>query len=209
MSENYFTVKSPVENVITIERSKFICNIKNVSNETEAREFIDLIRKKYSLANHNCYAYIADNKGLNQKFSDDGEPQGTAGMPMLEVLKNKKMFNTVAVVTRFFGGIKLGTGGLTRAYSGSVLQALNVANILNMQKAVRYFVTVDYDGYSKILKALNDKNVLVLNTSFDNQICIDFVIETSMTKTILDKIIDTLNGKIKIEEKESNFFAFN
>ena len=92
MSYEFCTVKGEKENLIVIERSKFICNIKGVENEEEAKEFIDLIRKKHSLATHNCYAYIADDKGLVQKFSDDGEPQGTAGLPMLEVLKNKRIF---------------------------------------------------------------------------------------------------------------------
>ena len=89
MSSGYFTVDGEKENVIVIERSKFICSIKGINNEQEAKEFIEYIRKKHSIANHNCYAYIADDLGLIQKFSDAGEPQGTAGLPMLEVLKNK------------------------------------------------------------------------------------------------------------------------
>ena len=103
MASSYFTVLSEYENTIIIERSKFICYIKHVENEQEAKSFVELIRKKHSLATHNCYAYIADDKGLIQKFSDDGEPQGTAGLPMLEVLKNKRVFKTCAVVTRYFG----------------------------------------------------------------------------------------------------------
>ena len=92
MINGFFTVKEETENVIVIERSKFICNVKGVNNEEDAKAFIDTIRKRHSLANHNCYAYIADDKGLIQKFSDAGEPQGTAGLPMLEVLKNKMVF---------------------------------------------------------------------------------------------------------------------
>ena len=92
MSHEFLTVIEEKENTIIIERSKFICNIKGVDNEEQAKEFVEMIRKRHSLANHNCYAYIADDKGLIQKFSDDGEPQGTAGLPMLEVLKNKRIF---------------------------------------------------------------------------------------------------------------------
>ena len=95
MSDGYFTVAEAKENLIVIERSKFICNIKPVADEDDARMFIEEIRKKHSLANHNCYAYIADDKGLVQKFSDDGEPQGTAGLPMLNVLKNKRMYKNI------------------------------------------------------------------------------------------------------------------
>ena len=121
-------------------RSKFICSIKPVLDEVDAKKFIDTIKKKHSLATHNCYAYIADDKGLIQKFSDDGEPQGTAGLPMLEVLKNKRMFKTVAVVTRYFGGIKLGTGGLTKAYGNSVVECLNTSKILQMEDAMIYIL---------------------------------------------------------------------
>ena len=90
MKNGYFTVDGEFENTIVIERSKFICSVKGINDESEAKQFVEEIRKKHSLANHNCYAYIADEKGLVQKFSDAGEPQGTAGMPMLEVLKSKK-----------------------------------------------------------------------------------------------------------------------
>ena len=146
MISGFFTVKEEAENVIVIERSKFICNVKGVNNEEDAKAFIDTIRKRHSLANHNCYAYISDDKGLIQKFSDAGEPQGTAGLPMLEVLKNKRMYKTVAVVTRYFGGIKLGTGGLTRAYGGSVSECLNKAKIADMQKATVIKILLDYEG---------------------------------------------------------------
>ena len=146
MSYEFFTVNGEKENTNVIERSKFICNIKGVENEDEAKKFIETIKKRHSLATHNCYAYIADDKGLVQKFSDDGEPQGTAGLPMLEVLKNRKMYKTVAVVTRYFGGIKLGTGGLTRAYGGAVVDCLEVAKISTMCQSVLALISPDYEG---------------------------------------------------------------
>ena len=102
--QEYLTVKGEFEKLNIIERSKFICYVKGVDSEDEAKAFIDKIRKEHSLATHNCYAYIADELGLIQKFSDDGEPQGTAGMPILEVLRNRKIYKTVVVVTRYFGG---------------------------------------------------------------------------------------------------------
>jgi uncharacterized YigZ family protein len=141
MSKGYFTVDGETENVIVIERSKFICYLSHCENEEDAKNFISAIKKQNSLANHNCYAYIADDFGLVQKFSDDGEPQGTAGLPMLDVLKAKKLFKTVVVVTRYFGGIKLGTGGLTRAYGGSVVSALEKAEIITMEEGVALSTT--------------------------------------------------------------------
>lgn len=208
MSCGYFTVKEQKENIIVIERSKFICNIKPVNDEEDAKSFVESVRKKYSLANHNCYAYIADDKGLIQKFSDDGEPQGTAGLPMLEVLKSKKMFRTVAVVTRFFGGIKLGTGGLTRAYGGSVAECLSKAKILDMQQSLFYKVNTEYDGYSKILKILSNDDVRITKTEFLNSIAIDFAVKTDAAEKLKDKIIDTFNGKIVIIEEGRGFFAY-
>ena len=208
MSQGYFTIKGETENTIIIERSKFICSIKGVENEQEAKDFIDFIRKKHSIANHNCYAYIADDKGLIQKFSDAGEPQGTAGLPMLEVLKNKRMYKTVAVVTRYFGGIKLGTGGLTRAYGGSVSDCIDRAEVLNMQKAVFIGISPDYEGYSRLLKYLADDNVAVISTEFDNNVNIKLAIKEEYKEDFINKLSDIFNGKIIIKNLGFDYYAF-
>jgi len=208
MKNGYNTVIGETENVIVIERSKFICNVKGVENEEDARTFIDKIKKKHSLANHNCYAYIADDKGLVQKFSDDGEPQGTAGLPMLEVLKNKVMYKTVAVVTRYFGGIKLGTGGLTRAYGGSVSEAINLAKIADMQPSSTYSTIVEYDGYPIILKLLVGDGIKVIDTEFGNSVKVEFALRFDVEKSFLDRAIDSFNGKIKFEKISEGYFPF-
>ncbi len=208
MRSNYFTVVGESENIIVIERSKFICNIKNIENEAEAKDYIEFLRKKHSFANHACYAYIADDKGLVQKFSDAGEPQGTAGLPMLEVLKNKKMYKTVAVVTRYFGGIKLGTGGLTRAYGGSVSEGLKVSKIVNMRDATRIEIVVDYDKYSLLLKFVNYPNLEVLSTEYTNDVRVVIVLRTECVKDFTDKIIDYFNGKVFCNIIGSEYYAF-
>ncbi len=208
MSKGYFTVEKETENTIVIERSKFICSIKPVADEIEAKNFIENVRKKHSLATHNCFAYIADDKGLIQKFSDDGEPQGTAGLPMLEVLKSKKMFKTVAVVTRYFGGIKLGTGGLTKAYGGSVANCLNSCKILQMDDAVIYNVERDYDGYSKLLKVLDTPNVSILETEFLNSVLVKFAVKKDYEEILKNKLIDIFNGKIELLQLENRYCAF-
>ncbi|MBE7083724.1 MAG: YigZ family protein [Clostridiales bacterium] len=208
MRKGYLTVKNECENVIVIERSKFICNIKGIENELEAKEYIEKLRKKHSLANHSCYAYIADDKGLIQKFSDAGEPQGTAGLPMLEVLKSKRMYKTVAVVTRYFGGIKLGTGGLTRAYGGSVSECLTTAQIVDMQQSISFFVKLDYDGYSKLLKILSVPEIVVENTAFENNITVDFSIKEDFAQSVIEKITNAFNGKLKVTEKGRGYCAF-
>lgn len=206
--QGFFTVSGETENVIVIERSKFICYLKGINGEEEAKTFIESIKKRHSMATHNCYAYIADENALIQKFSDDGEPQGTAGLPMLEVLKSKRMYKTVAVVTRYFGGIKLGTGGLTRAYSGSVADALSLASILNMQKGVLLTLIPDYECYSRLLKILDNQNVSVINTDFDNQVKVTLAVKEDYLESFKSKILDTFNGKLDILEIDKGFYSF-
>ena len=208
MSDSYFTVKNETENVIVIERSKFICNIKPVVDEIDAKNYIESLRKRHSLANHSCYAYIADEKGLVQKFSDAGEPQGTAGLPMLEVLKNKKIYKTVAVVTRYFGGIKLGTGGLTRAYGGSVTECLDKAIICDMNKAKVFYVELEYEGYSRLLKVLSNTNVSVLKTEFNNSVIVKFAVKNEYVTKFMVKLTDAFNGKINYIEEGEGFYDF-
>ena len=208
MTRGYFTVKEETENVIIIERSKFICNVKGVENEEDAKSYIDNIRKRHSLANHNCYAYIADDKGLIQKFSDAGEPQGTAGLPMLEVLKNKRMYKTVAVVTRYFGGIKLGTGGLTRAYGGSVSECLNKAKISDMQNATILKILLDYDVYSRLLKYSTNPDVATIKTEFGNGVEVVLAVTSIIADNFILKLIDVFNGRINIQTIDTGFYDF-
>lgn len=208
MRPNYFTVIGESENLTVVERSKFFCNIKGIENEMEAKEYIELLRKKHSLANHSCYAYIADDKGLIQKFSDAGEPQGTAGLPMLEVLKNKKMYKTVAVVTRYFGGIKLGTGGLTRAYGSAVSECLKVSNVVDMCDATIIKIVVDYEKYSRLIKFLSNPDLVVLSTEYDNEVCVKLVIRSNFATDFIDKLVDSFNGKINCNIIGNEYYAF-
>ena len=208
MNKGYLTVSKEVENLIVIERSKFICNIKGIVDEFDAKKYIEQLRKKHSLATHSCYAYIADEKGLVQKFSDAGEPQGTAGLPMLEVLKNKKIYKTVAVVTRYFGGIKLGTGGLTRAYSGSVSAGLELAKIIDVQPIIKINIKPEYDQYSKLLKLLTSPFVAIENTDFTDLINVNIVVKEEFVQSFCIKLSDTFNGKIKFTLGEKGYFAF-
>ncbi len=208
MSYEFFTVNGEKENVNVIERSKFICNVKGVQDEEDAKKFIETIRKRHSLATHNCYAYIADDKGLVQKFSDDGEPQGTAGLPMLEVLKNRKMYKTVAVVTRYFGGIKLGTGGLTRAYGGAVVDCLDLAKISTICQSVLALISPDYEGYSRLIKLLSDQNISVISTDFNNVVDVKIAVKSDYFKEFNKRLLDTFNGKIDIKELGSGYCDF-
>ncbi len=207
MSKDFLTVHGCCENTTVIERSKFICKIKGVENEEQAKEFIASVKKEHSIATHNCYAYIADDKCLVQKFSDDGEPQGTAGFPMLEMLKGRKVCKVVAVVTRYFGGVKLGTGGLARAYGGAVADCLDRANIVCYKPAILAELTMDYEFYSKFLNLI-DENVVVSSTQFDSDVKICFRVQSAFWEYFKNKINDTFSGKIVPCQKGAGYYPF-
>ncbi len=208
MDDNFLTVSGEYESTLVIERSKFICYLKGVSDEEDAKAYVLRIKKQNSLATHNCYAYIADEKGQLQKFSDDGEPQGTAGFPMLEVMKNKKLYKTVAVVTRYFGGIKLGTGGLARAYSNSVANCIDCAQIVDMNKAVVYEFDFDYENYSNYLRFLDGKKVKTLNTEFLNSVKILLAIKKAESENFIKELSNYFLGKLNYTFVKEEYVAF-
>lgn len=147
-----FTIVKDFRQETVIEKSRFICTLKKVENEAQAQEFIKNIKKEFWDATHNCSAYIIDD--LAQRSSDDGEPSGTAGLPMLEVLRKNKLTNTAVVVTRYFGGIKLGAGGLVRAYTNSVAGAVRDSGIAEKVMMGRYFFLDNLNDVGKILNIL-------------------------------------------------------
>lgn len=203
----YLTVDGTFSNQTIIERSKFICQIKGVNDEEEAKQFVAEIRKIHSLATHNCYAYIADEKGLTFKFSDDGEPSGTAGMPMLEVLRNQKIFKAVAVVTRYFGGVKLGAGGLVRAYSSAVSDCLKNCQIVNYKQAFFLDVFPDYDQYSRLMKFYSS-DVVCTATEFSESIKVSIVIDKEIFESFKKKFVDAFSGKISFKITGDGYFPF-
>lgn len=203
----YLTVKGEFEKLNIIERSKFICFVKGVDSEDDAKAFVESIKKQHSLATHNCYAYIADELGLVQKFSDDGEPQGTAGMPILEVLKNRKLFKTCVVVTRYFGGVKLGAGGLVRAYSGVTADALDCSTIITMAQSSLIKVSTEYDGYSKLLKLVGP-DAIISDTVFANGVECCFTVKKKYVEDFIKKLIDLFNGKVEYSVVSDGYYAY-
>ena len=151
-----------------IEKSRFITTSKHVESEEEAKEFIAGVSAKYSDATHNCYAYICDSLGNNLRFSDDGEPQGTAGMPMLEVLKNNRLCETAVVVTRYFGGIKLGTSGLIAAYRQAARLALEEAGRLECHAMETVEFSFPYIAMNGVMKAVKTSGAQITSQTFDN-----------------------------------------
>lgn len=155
-----FTIVKDFRHEIVIEKSRFICTLKKVQNETEAQEFIKNTKKEFWDATHNCSAYVVDE--LAQRSSDDGEPSGTAGIPMLEVLRKNHLVQTAAVVTRYFGGIKLGAGGLVRAYTNSVAEAVRASGIAEIILFGQYSFMYDLNDVGRILNLLYQQQLFTV-----------------------------------------------
>ena len=204
MSE-YKTVAGEAEAVSVIERSKFICLIRGVDGEEDAKSFIDAARKKYPLANHYCYAYIADEKGLNQKFSDDGEPHGTAGLPILNAIKGRGLCKTVAVVVRYFGGIKLGTGGLSRAYGGVAADAIDKADVKTLTDAGFFTLTLSYAQYKKVSALIAGFTV---STEYDKDVKLKIATEKGQGQELFNKLSEILGVEIPAVKDGEGFFEF-
>lgn len=173
------TIKKNVTNEIIINKSKFITKLIKINNEEEIKNKLDLLKKEYKDATHYCYAYITGNI---KRFNDDGEPGGTAGMPILNVLENNDLTNILCVVIRYFGGIKLGAGGLVRAYTKSVTESLNNVEIVNLTNGVSFKIEFTYDNVKKIDNILKDSKITY--KEYDNNI----VYECCLTKEDFEKI---------------------
>lgn len=170
MLNSYYTVKPYGEDEQIIQKSRFIGYVKRVTTESEAQDFIQEISKKHADATHNCSAYMIGEHDQIQKANDDGEPSGTAGIPMLEVLKKRALKDTVVVVTRYFGGIKLGAGGLIRAYASTTTLALNTTGIVERKRMKSFFVTVDYTLLGKLENELRNSAYLLENIEYLDQV---------------------------------------
>ena len=174
----------------------------------QAFDEIKRISKKYSDATHNCYAFISNRENTEQRFSDDGEPQGTAGIPMLEVLKKRNFRMILAVVTRYFGGIKLGAGGLVSAYSKSVSDALDNADTARFDYAKFYLVKCDYSDFRKISDEIA-KTAETVHTEYADSVEIKFACSESEADRLTEKLTDLSSGKAIITYTGEGFFGFN
>lgn len=195
MLDSYLTVKQEGSHEIVINKSRFISHIKRAATENEAQEFIQKIKKEHWNATHNCSAYLIGERDQIQKANDDGEPSGTAGVPMLEVLKKRGLKDTVVVVTRYFGGIKLGAGGLIRAYGKSVSEGLNEIGIVE-RKLMRLMSThVDYTWLGKIENELRESPYLLTNIHYADDVTFDVYVEENDKDTYLKWMTELTNSK--------------
>ena len=185
------------ETEIVEKKSRFIANIAAVASEEEAIEFIEKIKKKYYDARHNCYAYIIGDKGDKKKCSDDGEPQRSAGMPMMEVLENQGYFDIVVVVTRYFGGTLLGVGGLIRAYQGAVIECLNAGVSGEIHEGFRAKYRFGYDFYGKIKYIAESENIVIEDTLFDENVTMSLIFEAVESERMQKKLVEETNANIE------------
>lgn len=194
-------IKNNVTNTIIIDKSKFITTLFRVETVEEIQEILASTRKKYYDATHNCYAYII-NDGNNQKCSDDGEPSKTAGSPMLDSLKKNNLTDILAITTRYFGGIKLGAGGLIRAYSSSVSEAIKIASLIETKTLAIYNVEIDYSTYNRLTDFLS--KYLIKNTDYASNITVSVALFDEEIDNFLEKIKNLTFGKASINFIENS-----
>ncbi|MBQ8322471.1 MAG: YigZ family protein [Clostridia bacterium] len=208
MEKSIRTVYAPHESEKVIEKSRFITYSTHAETEEEARAFIADVRAKHTLASHVCYAFISDKLGNLQRFSDDGEPQGTAGVPILEVLKNKKLFETAVAVVRYFGGVKLGAGGLVRAYSSSAAENLDGADIRVLQMCAEYEIAVEYTGIDGVQKFLASRDCALLSADYGEKVRFLVAVKKANEKAFVKELVDHMQGKVVCERGKEYYSAF-
>lgn len=204
--ESYKTVKQRSEEVFIEKRSKFIGYCFPVTKEEEALGILNELRARHWDATHNVYAYIL-REGNIMRYSDDGEPQGTAGMPVLDVLRKSNITDVLVVVTRYFGGILLGGGGLVRAYSHSASIAVKAAKIVTMKECLLYNLRVDYNRYTKAESYITDNGGAIDETTFDDAVNIEFHIEPENIEKLKKSMADLTGGKAQFTEIGADYYG--
>lgn len=204
----YVTVRGPGAAEFVEKKSRFIGSCRPVKTEEEALGFIREMKSKYWDASHNVYAYVLRENGV-QRFSDDGEPQGTAGIPVIETLKKAGVVDAVVVATRYFGGILLGGGGLIRAYSHTASIALAAAEKITMRECLLFSASCDYSSYGRVQGAVPECGGVVDDTAFLEDVTLRFHIAPEQVEALMKKLADATGGKAVLKEEGKRFFAFS
>lgn len=208
MEKAVLTVFGEHESEKVIEKSRFITFSEHVESEEEARAFIARVRAAHSLATHVCFAFVSDKTGNLMRFSDDGEPQGTAGMPILDVIKNKKLFETAVAVVRYFGGVKLGAGGLVRAYSSCAAENLAGAEIRSIEACEEIEITVGYTGVDGVQKYIAQSGVCLLGCVYGENAVFRVAAKKRETESFKAGLADYMQGRVAMKPCDEYFKAF-
>lgn len=206
--KNFITIKQNIEQETVINKSRFITYLFKVENEDEAKAKIDEIKALHKDATHNCSAYTVGDSHQIQKANDDGEPSGTAGVPMLESLKKNDIHNVVAIVTRYFGGIKLGSGGLIRAYQGRVSEAIQLAGKVIYKNGLMIQVTLPYELSGKFEHAIDDK-FIIINQTYTDKVIYDVQLVSEDKDEFINFVTELTQGLPVIQVKSELMLPFD
>ncbi len=202
MLDEYYTVNSFGSNEIIIQKSRFIGYVKRVETEQEAHDFISEIKKKHYDATHNCSAYLIGEHDEIQKANDDGEPSGTAGVPMLEVLKKQELKNTAVVVTRYFGGVKLGAGGLIRAYGTTTSEAIKSTGVVKRELMQGFSITIEYPLLGTLENEIRNSDYLIDKINYLEKVELIVYVHIKNINTFLEWIINLTSDQAIIEKTQ-------
>jgi uncharacterized YigZ family protein len=203
----YKTIKGHAFAEYEEKKSVFIGSVARVESEEQAREFINSIKTKHREARHNVFVYSLGKNSEIQRYSDDGEPQGTGGIPVLEVVKKNNITDVVVVVTRYFGGVLLGAAGLVRAYSKAAALAVKEAGTIEKVNGVLFKIQIDYDLHGKIEYSFNKNNWQIENTEYSDKVTLSILCEKELVQTIKEAIMEITNNKfVVVEEEEGMYF---
>lgn len=203
--ENYKTIITPFETEIEIKKSRFINQVFHVENENEVEDILGSICKKHYKATHICSAYVLNTLPKRQKANDDGEPSGTAGKPILEVINHRELRDVLVVVIRYFGGIKLGAGGLIRAYGGGASDVLKKCEIIKKQYSKEIDIVITYSGYGSLSNGLAERKIIPVKEGFGENITLSFQISIEDTQAFLEWIENETSGTAQISLGKENY----
>lgn len=206
MTNLSLTIKQNGNHEITIKKSRFICTMARISTEYQAKKLIATITKDNPKANHNCFAYVLGDQDQIQRESDNGEPSGTAGVPILEVLKMNELHNVLAVVTRYFGGIKLGAGGLIRAYSNATSTTIDQLGIVNLVTKKELIITIDYNQLDSLNYFLTQKSIPVEDTAYATDVKVTVPVGQSSMADFKQQLMDLFSGNVHFTEGQDKLF---
>ena len=203
----FTSVYGHAETEFTIKKSRFITVVAEISTEEEARSVIGKIRKQYWDARHTCFAYRIGNTGFIQKYDDDGEPAGTAGKPILEVIRGRELTNVLVIVTRYFGGTLLGTGGLVRAYTAATIEGLKNSESIARIHGVKLGIETNYTDLGKIQYLIANRNLDQLEPVYTDKVEMTVFVPTDEMGSLRAELMEGTNGQVVLDEETTCWFA--
>lgn len=209
MKNGYRTVSKEGTIDFTVQKSRFIGYCAPVENEAQALALLERTRKRYYDARHNCFAYSIGRLGETARFSDDGEPGGTAGAPMMEVIRHHGVTNLIVIATRYFGGILLGTGGLVRAYSKTAEDAIAAAEPVDMLACMRCALTLEYPLWGRAQSALLAMDCMIEQVEYTDLVHVQFCVKSGEEAALEKKLLDATNGRMQLEQIETAYYKWS